>query len=252
MTDQRKPVAEQIFGDNKAPIGDVLEADFADLRRRVADMTARLEADAPQTVTGEDDMIALGNLITEARRLSKEIEATRSEEGRPLFDAKKKVDAFFKDLTALIDRAERPLRDRADDYTRRKEAEQREIARRKAEEARRAEEAARQRAEAAKSADAGGRAAARAETLAAQADADLAAADSARVKVSSGGVTASSRASWTFYIDDYAAMDLNEIRPFLDRKAVEAAVRAMVRIQKGETRLKGVTVYQETKTQFRG
>lgn len=252
MTDQRKPVAAQIFGDNRAPVEDVLNADFADLTARAEAMAQRLQDEAPDKVDSDEDMLFVGRLITDARALAKELEAERSDQSGPLFQAKKKIDGFFKDLTALIERAEKPLRDRADDYTRRKAAEEREIARRKAEEARRREEEARRKSEEAKSAEAGGRAAARAETYAAQADAEEKSASEARTKVSGGGVTASGRAVWTFHIDDYAALDLNDLKPFIDRKAVEQAIRSYVRIQKDQARLKGVSIYQDTKTQFRG
>jgi len=251
MTDQRKTVAEQIFGDNKAPIETVLRADFADLMATVDETLARFD-EAPAEVKSEEDMIAIGTIITDARKVVKEIEQARTDEGKPLFDAKRTLDGFFKDLTGKIDAAQKRVTARADKYTRQKEAEAREIARRRAEEARRAEEEARRRAEAAKSAEAGGRAAARAETLSAQADEQQAAAEAASSKISAGGVTASARKTWNFHIDDYAALDLNDLKPFIDRKAVEAAIRSMVRIQKDMTRLKGVTVYQDTKTAFRG
>jgi len=250
MTEQRKPVAAQIFGGNKAPIEEVLEADFADLRQTVEDMLARF-ADAPAEVRGDDDMIAIGTIISDARAVVKELETTRTKEGGPLFEAKKTIDAFFKDLIGQIDTAEKRVRDRADAYTRKKQAEEREIARRKAEEARRAEQEARDRAEAAKSAEAGGRAAARAEALAAQADAETKAADQASVKVKGDGVTASTRARWTFSIADYDAVDLNAIAPFMSEDCINKAVGAMVRAQKGRAKIPGVHVYQETTTTFR-
>lgn len=246
-----KPVVDQIFGDNRAPVDEVLAADFADLAARARALAARMEAETPSRVETEEEQIAVGRLITEARALAKEIDATRTSEGKPLLDAKRRVDAFFKDMAAILDRAEGPLRRAADDFTRRKEAERREIARRRQEEARRKEEEARRRAEEAKSADAAGRAAALAEQQAAQAD-DYAREAETGTKVSGGGVTASGRRTWEYEIEDYAAVDLNALKPFMDRKAVDAAIRSMVRIQKDQTNIPGVRVFETVKTQFRG
>ncbi|MCA1776110.1 MAG: hypothetical protein LC676_11010 [Loktanella sp.] len=197
MTD-KTPIAEQVFGDNKAPIDDALAADYADAQAMVDDMVRRFEEEAPAEIAGDQDMLAIGAIITDARKLTKQIDAARTREGKPLYDAKRSVDFFFKDMIARLEKAEKVVQERADAYTRRKQAEEREIARRRAEEARQREEDARRRAEESKSAEAGGRAAARAETFSAEADQQTKTATTGGAKVSGGGVTASARATWTF------------------------------------------------------
>lgn len=242
---ERTPIAEQIFGGNRPPIEEVLETEYADLRKEVENMVAEMST-APKTVRTEDDVAEVRDLILKGRELARKLDDTRSAEGKPLFDAKKALDGFFKSLAAMIDRQQKDLQNRADDYARKKQAEEAERARRRAEEARRKEEEARRRAEEAKSTDAAARAAAQAEQAAAEADAQEAAA-------SEGGKIegAAVRKEWTYSINDYDAVDLNVIAPFMSEDCINRAVAAMVRAQKGRAKIPGVHVYQTTKTTFR-
>ncbi len=249
----RTPVIDQIFGSNKAPIDEVLKADFADLREEVADTTRRA-LEMPRKVESEDDLAKIGVFIADCKALVKKIDAVRMEEGKPILDAQRGLNDFFKRLSGLVSDNAEPVQRAADDYARRKAAEERARREREAEEARRREEEARIKAEKAKTADAAILASARADIEAGNAERAEAAAGASvaeMVKTRVDGVTASARTDWTFRIDDYDAIDLNILRPYLARPDVEKAIRSMIRIQKGSTRLAGVSVFEDIKSTFR-
>lgn len=249
VLERQKPVVDQIFGDNKAPVEEVLKADFADLIAKI-DAAIDRTAQAPKRVKDEADLAKIGDAILGLKALAKQADETRTTEGKPILDAQRAINGFFKALVDRIGTAIDPLQDRADDYARRKQAEAQERARREAEEARQREEDARQRAAEATTAAAAGKAAADAEAYAARAD-QYETAATGSVKMQADGVKAATRGTWTARIDDYKALDLNALKPFIDRKAVEAALKSMARIQKDAFDVPGATAFQETKTQFR-
>lgn len=246
-------IAEQIFGHNKAPLDEVLAKDFAELAAEVDAAVKKITA-RPAKIKDETDFAATGELVISARKLTKRLEETRKDETDPLFQAQKAIKAHFDAMADRITKALAPHQRAADDYTRAKEAEER---RRREEEARKArerEEAERRKVEEAKTVDGAARAEGRAEALAAEAErleqGGGTAADAVRTKVAGGGV-ATAATKWDFSIENYDAIDLNKLRPFLNRDHVEAAIRSMVRVQKGNTELPGVKVFQDTKAQFR-
>ena len=249
----RTPVVDQIFGSNKAPVEEVLKADFADLREEVA-ATTRRALQIPQKVASDDDLAAVGVFIADCKALMKKLDAVRVDEGKPILDAQRGINDFFKRLSSLVNDNMAPAQNAGDTYVRRKAAEERARREREAEEARQREEQARIKAEKAKSADAAILATARANVEADRAERAEAAAGAGvaeLVKTRVEGVTASARAEWTFRIEDYDAIDLNVLRPYLARPDVEKAIRSMVRIQKGSTKLAGVSVYEDVKSTFR-
>lgn len=248
----RTPIAEQIFGHNKAPLDQVLTADFAALKTEVEDAVKKISA-RPAKIKDETDFAATGQLAVDTRKLVKRIEETRKDETDPLFAAQKSIKAYFDDLAGKLTAAIEPHTDAANTYTREKAAAER---RQREEEAKKLRE--KEEAERAKAATATGQAAARAEgraeALAAQAEdaeaaANMRAADAVRTR--SGGVTSTAKQSIVFDIDDYDAIDLNKLRPYFNRDHVEAAIRSMVRVQKLNTNLPGVTVRNDTRASFR-
>lgn len=246
-------VIEQIFGSNKAPIGIVLEADFADLRNEVRDAVDRADA-LPRAIKTDADLGAIGACIADIRALAKRVDAVRVEEGKPLLEATRGLNDFFKGMMGLLSDATEPLQRAADDHARRKAAEERARREQELAEARRREEEARKKAEKAKSEDA---------TILANAKLEMAAADAERaeesvnasaadlVRTRTAGLTASAKTEWAFRITDYNAIDLNTLRPFLARADVEKAIRSVVRIQKGDTAIPGVEVFEDIKSTFR-
>lgn len=251
----KTPVVEQIFGSNKAPLEEVLAADFGDIEADIAAAEAKAAA-LPATCSSDADLAAIGNCVADLRSLSKRIDGVRMEEGRPLLEAQRGINDFFKTFAARIDRATAGAQRAADDYNRRKAAEERARREREAAEQRRKEEEARAKAEAARSAAAAARAegvadlaafrAERAEQAATASTADL-------VRTRAAGVTASAKTIWDFRITDYAALSasLGPLGPFIDRASVEKAIRSMVRIQKGATTLPGVEAFEDIQSTFR-
>jgi hypothetical protein len=251
----RRPVVDQIFGDNKAPIEVVLDADFT----AMADEIARFEAsaaEAPKKVSSDEDLTAIGALIKRSLALSGRVEDIRTTEGRPILDAQRGINSFFNGRKDRIAKAVAPLQKAADAYAVQKAAEAKAKLVREAQEAREKAEAERKKADEAKTAQTAAKAEGRAEALDAKAD-DLSAAamgsQADMVRTKGDGVTASARASWTFRVDDYSALQatLGPLGPFLAQADVEKAIRSYVRIQKGNTKLAGVAVYEDVKAAFR-
>ena len=249
---QHKPVVDQIFGDNKAPIAEVLPKDFAEITKEVETFIANA-AKLPKKLKDDTDLGVFGQHVTDLRAIAKRVEGLRTDEGAPLLAATKALNAFFGGLKDRLDAARSTLEAAATDYQRAKDAAERERKRREAEDLRQREEAERAKAETATGV-AGARAEGRAEQLASQAEraerqANASTADTVRTKV--GGVIASATTKWDFEITDYDAIDLNKLRPFLIRADVEKAVRSFVRIQKGSAVIPGVRVFEDVKATFR-
>lgn len=254
----RTPVVDQIFGANRAPLPDVLSVDFADLIKAVEDAEA-MAAEADKNPHTDADQAALGAKIVDLTTLFRRIDTVRDAEKKPILDAGRGIDGWFGSLKNRIEDAKKPLTQAADGYVRRKAAEARAKAEAEAAEARRRAEEERQKAEAAKTAAAAGRAEGRAEVLeqkaeAAQAAAAASVADLNRARVDGVGIGA--RETWGF--DPIPAEDwhkvvapLGALGPFFKREDVEAALRSMVRIQKGAAHWPCVRFRPEVKAQFR-
>lgn len=252
---KRKTVVDQVFGDNKAPIADVMAADFAELKAEVDAFVAKMKAadKAPKT---DEDQAELGKVIMDGRALWKRADSLREVEKAPILNAGRELDGWFKGLLADLVGKGKDLQDRADTYARQKAAEER--ARQKAiEDAARAKaEEERQKAEAAKTAAGASKAEGRAEALEAKADAAAAAAgqaDADLVRSRVGGVTSSAKGAWVGAITDYQAAigPLGSLGAFLKRDAIEAALNSMAKVQKEGAAWPGVSFYQETKATFR-
>ncbi|SHE77972.1 hypothetical protein SAMN05444339_10240 [Loktanella atrilutea] len=243
-------VVDQVFGANKAPVAEVLAADFDDLLAEIEKTCSDAKDGAPAKVTTEADLITAGRHVTALGALSKRIDAARAEQKRPITDTGRAIDSFFRIAEDRVAAAALPIRRAADEHARRVAAEERERQRRVQEDAKRKAEAAQARADNAKSEGAAARAAAEAEAQSAIADGATA---NKAAPVRAEGVTASARTSWDFAIDDNGALraTLGQLGPFLDDAAIEKAVRAIVRIHKGNTSLPGVRVFESTKATFR-
>lgn len=254
-TTRRTPVVDQVFGANKAPMADVLAADFAELVKAVSDAEAMC-GEANTNPKNDAEQAALGEKIVDMRRLFARVDGVRAEEKAPILEAGRELDSWFGALKNRIETAVKPLSAGADAYVREKAAEERRRREREAQEARERAEAERAKAEAARSAEAAGKAAGRAEKYDAKADAaeaaaSASAADLTRAKV--GGVTTSATEKWTFRFTDYTAAisPLGPLGPYFKREAVEAALISMVRIHKDAAKWPGVEFYPEVKAAFR-
>ena len=251
----RLPVVDQVFGANKPPIDVVLAADYADLVNEANALAERAKG-LPKTVKGDDDLSLVGAVVADARELAKLAEGIRLEEGRPLLEATKSVNEFFKGMASRVSDALAPAQKAADIYVREKAAAERARREKEADDARKKEEAARAKAEAAPTAAAAANATRAAERHAIRAETAERSASSSNadlVRTRGGGVTSSARSFWTFRIVNYAAVTatLGPLGPFLPRPDVEKAIRSLVRIQKGGASLPGAEFYEDAKSSFR-
>ncbi|WP_194094566.1 hypothetical protein [Marivivens aquimaris] len=254
--EQRKPVADQIFGDNKAPVDVVLNADFAKLKEEVELMEARGKA-MPKQITTEEQASKAVDYIADARRLTNKVENVRSTEGKPMLDAKRAVDGFFKALGGSL--LDGPIADNDNavrafmrEQAAKKAAEQRRIQQEADEKAR----LAREREANAKTPQAAANHAARAEQYEAQADTSAiatATASEAKAKITGTSGSLSSKKVWKFVITDYQACiaPLGALGGFLESAAIEKALGVMVKAQKNNAKWPGVRFYEDIATAVR-
>ena len=255
MIAARKPTSDQIFGDNKAPVQEVLDTDFADLKTEIDDLVAKANA-LNRQIRSEADQAAVGSLIVDLRALWKRADEIRATEKKPILDAGKELDGWFKTVLADAVKVGADLQKHADDFVRKRAAEARAKAAREAEEARMKAEAERAKADTAPTARRASTAEARAEAKDAEADqleeiAASKAADLARSRV--GGVTSSAKGTWVARIVDYQAAisPLGTLGVFLKEDAIAAGLNSMAKTQKAGANWPGVTFSQEQKATFR-
>lgn len=253
---KRKTVVDQVFGDNKAPISEVLAADFAELKAEIDAFVALMREAAKSPPKSDEDQAALGKIIMDGRALWNLADGQRAAEKRPILDAGTALDAWFKDTLSGLVKGRDHLQGMADNYVRQKAAEERARAQRAAEEARAKAEAERLKAEAAKTAAGAAKAEGRAEALDAKAEAAEGvanAADADLVRSRALGVTSSATGAWTARIDDYSAaiLPLGTLGIFLKEGEVQAALNSMAKTQKTRAQWPGVVFLQEAKATFR-
>lgn len=249
----RAPIAEQVFGANKAPLEEVLAHDFADLAGEVERAEAALTKQ-PAKIKDDADLAVIGSLATRAKALTAKLEKTRKDETDPLHHMQKAVKAHFDALSERVSTALAPLLKEADRYANEKVARERREREEAARKIREQEEAERKKAEDAKRPDTAARAESRADAFANQADQleakTVSTADAVRTRIAGGGVATASEVL-DFEIEDYDAIDLNKLRPYLKRDAVETAIRSAMRVQKKALAIPGVRVFERVKAQFR-
>lgn len=241
------------IGHNAPPIEELLADTQKDLLARVEPLAERAN-DLPKKIASEDDLAKVTPVVVDAKALAKDIEGARSAEKKPYLDGGRAVDAFFKPHKDRLDRIVGVFERLASDFQREKIAEER----RRAEEAERKADAEAERlrkeAEAAKKPETRQRKLDKAAE--AENEADRAAAAAGRSgnelgKVTTAGGTARAQTFWNYAIDNYGGVDLNSIRDFIDREAVEKAIRAKIKIQKGNTEIPGVRVFEDVKASIR-
>jgi hypothetical protein len=218
---------------------------------------ADMADEAPEKITGPDELARVSDIVRAARKLFNEVEEIRTREKQPFLDGGKEVDGFFGLKKDAIKRVVDAMQKRADAYQAEVDRLARMEAARKAAEAE--NEAKRQRgiaeAEAARgrihAAHKHEERAQEAEHRAEQAVAatQVSAADLTRVR-SEGGTT-SATTEWLFEVEDYAAVDLNAVRAYIPRERVELAIRGFIKINKNQVPLAGVRIFQKTKAIIR-
>lgn len=245
-----------VIGHNAPPpLAEILAERYAEALADVDQVASRASA-LPKTVTSDADLGRVGDVVKDARKLAKGLDASRKVEVEPHLTAQRETNAFFAVATDRLEKISKTLEARATDYQRAKAAEER---RRRDEEARKArEEQDRQREIAQRAAEAGrqatvAKAESRAEEAAeraAQAEtaSKASAADLTRTR-SSTGTVATTRTTWDFEIVDLAAVPLDAIRPYLPRADIEKALRGYVKM--GGRQLAGVRIFENETAAFR-
>ena len=231
---------------------------------RLKEKLASLEAlakradKAPRKIDGDADLEKIGTLIKDANVLKRAFESDRVTEKEPFKAAADKVDEIFKAYKTRLERIASTFQAIADDYARKKAAEERaeaaRIAKEKADEAERQSELARKAEEAGKGKTAT-KHEGRAEEAFYQAEAAARAASQSAADVNrqrlNSGVLATATEKWTFEILDFQKIPLDAIRPYLKRDAIEAAIRQHINIHKDSAPLEGVRIFKDVKASFR-
>lgn len=257
MMDARADNPRAVAGDNRPPtfreeMSEKYGSVFAALEP-LADMAD----EAPEKITGPDELDRASNIVRDCRKLWKEIDEARDKEKRPHLDAEREIDAFFKTRMAAVKRVQDTMQARADAY----QAEVDRLARAKAlAEARAAEAEAKRQSDLAAAEAARNRPQAAAthmrksEEMATRAEEALfaqqaSAADVTRIR-SEGGTT-SATTEWLFEITDYQSIDLNVLRAYIPRERIEMAIKALLKVHKNTVPVAGVRIFQKTKAVIR-
>ncbi|MER9961682.1 hypothetical protein NKJ72_12055 [Mesorhizobium sp. M0045] len=245
-------------GHNLATTTDILRDRFADAIKEVDRIAERAnkarealgEAGAVDDDKQRDPLVQVG---IDAGKLSKTLDATRLMTTQPMRDEVAETNKFFQALQDRMDRIKTRFEEIVGVYDRKKRDEER---RKAAEAARLAQEESDRKLAEAQAAQ--GRVEAdvivneaivaeqRADRLAAQATS----AGTGPTKTEAG--TISSSAPWTCSIEDWSKIDITEIRDQFSAAEIEKAIRAHVRKFKNTRPLKGVRIFQDEKTRFRG
>jgi hypothetical protein len=208
----------------------------------------------PKAIDSDADLELVTPVVLDAKDLSAEIEKARGIAKKPYWDAGKEVDATFKALTTRLDRISSVFQKLASDYQTRviKAKRDADLA-----EARRVEAAAqklRDEAATAKRPETAERKLDQAEGMESVADRHAASASRSNAevgKIQTAGGTASARTNWAASIEDFDAIDLNKIKHFIPRDAIEKGLAAYVKIQKEGAKMEGVLFFEDVKTSFR-
>ena len=209
-------------------------------------------------MSSDEDLGACGDVVRDARAVLKRVKQAKTIAKDPFLQGGREVDAFFAVPAERLDRVIATLEERCSEYQRAKAAEARRLAE---DEARRARDKAEGERRKAEEAVAAGRLsfAARAEDRAqaaderaerAERDATARAADLTRSR-SAAGTLATARQTWKGEIVDLASVDLEKLRPFIKREAIDAALNAFVRINKGTVEVAGCRIFEDIRAAFR-
>lgn len=245
-------------GHNLATTTDILRDRFADLISQV-DKIADAANTARQAL-GEDGVIAedaqcepLIKVGIDAGKLSKLLDAKRLDATKPLRDEVDETNKFFQALAARMDRVKTRFEEIVGVYDRKKRDNERRAAAKAAAEAQ--EEADRKLAEAESAqhsvaADVIVNEAIVAEQRADRLAAQAVSAGTGPTRTEAG--TISSSAPWTHAVEDWSKVDIAELRDQFTVAEIEKAIRGHVKKFKNTRPLKGVRIFQEEKTRFRG
>lgn len=245
-------------GHNLATTTDVLRDRFQGLIEEVDELAdsatkARENLGESGKIINAEQCEPLIKLGVDAGKLSKRLDETRLSTTLPLRDEVSETNNFFNAMVSRMDRVKSTFEDLVDVFAREKRiAEQRAAAEaaRVAEEEARAKLAEAEQAEHSVVSDVVLNEAIQAEEKAARLAAVATSVGSTPLKTDGG--TASSSKPWTFSVVDWSKIDVTELRDQFTVAELEKAIRGHVRKHKNTRPLKGVRIFQDEKTTFRG
>jgi colicin import membrane protein len=250
------PARTAAADDNRLPLItlDQLKHDFAHVETAIAALEKRA-AESAIVLEDDDDLASDVALIGEVGRATKRADELRDIQGRPHLEAKRIIDTFFKLFDMRLSAIKAKANQRATAYMNKKAEAARAVQREAEAKARALADAkAREAADAIKAGNAEQAHAAQAasDNLNNRADhaADAAAAkpaDLARTQTDSG--TATLAQTFEFEIENIDLIDLEALRPFLPRAAIEQAMRSFVK--SGRREIKGARIFSKTAARFR-
>jgi hypothetical protein len=209
----------------------------------------------PKEATTDEERDACAEGAADAATQRRALDAARIAEKAPFLKGEREVDGFFRDPLARADRIEKALTQRVTIYNRAKKKREDDA---RAESERQAREEAAEKQRLAEEAMAAGRTEDAMADLADAAKASDVADDIAQAPPiepepvrTATGVTITPATKWTFEITDLAKVDLEALRPFIKPDAIEAAIRAFVRINKGGRQITGVRIFEDDTAKIR-
>lgn len=241
------------IGHNQPPISEQLPIAFEDEVSFVGTLVGRAGS-APAKIEDEAGLNGVVGVIKDCRAAARKLDETRKSTKAPFHEAGKGVDSFFNALTDKLTDQIDALTRRVTDYNERVERERR---RRLAEEEQRLADEARARLDSAAGSDnrleqdiaVDEAERAEAQRQAVRQEALKPSADLSRSRTEAG--TVSTRKVWTFSVEDYREISLEDLRPYLSTAHIDAALRGYVRAHKDSRPLKGVHIYQKAKANIR-
>lgn len=235
---------------------DQLAVDFAHLSSSVVELEDAYKAEVPSVVEDDEDLAIITRNGTSVIALLKRIETSRKEQVKPFQDAESTVNDFLKrELPNRLNTIKTALESLSTAYQRKKAVREQKARDQQAEAARQlAAEAAAKVAQAVKTGDVQAATAAVTESnsltaFANKATAAAAAPVNSMAKFSTDAGSASLVDNWTFEELDLDQIDLNALRPFFVRAAVEAALRQF--IKSGRREINGARIFNDNKSRFR-
>jgi hypothetical protein len=250
------PARTAAADDNRLPLIsiDQLKRDFAHVETAIIALEKRA-ADSPLVLEDDEDLATVTGLVGELGKAAKRADELRDVQGRPHLEAQRTINTFFKSFETRLKTASDKIKQRATAYMNKKAEAAR--AKQREEEARAralADAKAREAADALKAGNAEQAHAAQAasDNLNNRADhaADAAAAkpaDLARTQTDAGIATLAQ--TWEFEIENIDLIDLEALRPFFPRTAIEQALRGFVK--SGRREIKGARIFAKTAARFR-
>lgn len=223
---------QRLFGNNRPPVNEIIEMEIPDALQEYDQALADLSQIDPKGIDSEESLATAGKAIERAKRAGRWLDEKRQDIKRPILNAGREIDAFFRDRQDNVQAKIGPIQNGANAFMRARQARIDEEKRREADRLRLEAEKAERKAAEAKSDQAAANAAAKAAEADARAD-HLENTDIKAAPVKAAGVTSSTRKTYDAEIVDWEKLDLNRLKDFMSRADIEKAARSWARTTKG-------------------